>query len=92
MAEDKLDSIPPLGKSAEEVEREEGNRVNPSAPGGRQQDEDAVLPIPIVNTGSTGGATPGAGATLWPGVVGELTDSDSDRPGDHEQPTEEGES
>lgn len=46
---DKLDSIPPLGKSAEEVEREEGNRVNPGARSDQPDGEASFTPVVSTN-------------------------------------------
>ncbi len=45
MAEDKLDHIPPLGKSVEEVERSEGNRVNPGAQSDQADGEVGFTPV-----------------------------------------------
>lgn len=87
MAEDKLDNIPPLGKSVEEVERTEGNRVNPSTPGERRQDEGVIVPIPVVNTGTTGGVTPGGEAAVWPGVV-DMNEDEVNRRGRGDEPTD----
>ncbi len=90
MAEDKLDHIPPLGKSVGEIEGESGNRVNPSTPGERLQGEGVVVPIPVVNTGTTGGVTPGGGAALWPGVIGEVPEDGQGR-SNQDEPTDNGE-
>ncbi|MDV6375646.1 hypothetical protein [Deinococcus arenicola] len=47
----------PLGKSVEEVEREEGNRVNSSVPGELQRDAEMhAAIIPAVVGGGTGGS------------------------------------
>lgn len=48
--DDKLENMPPLGKSVEEVEQDNQNQVNPSVPGEDDRGKDELSFVPVVNT------------------------------------------
>ncbi|WP_027481712.1 hypothetical protein [Deinococcus pimensis] len=54
MTDDKLSDIPPLGRSAEEVEADAGNRVNPPSTREDHAGDQTIAPLPIANPGSQG--------------------------------------
>ncbi|WP_045234055.1 hypothetical protein [Deinococcus pimensis] len=54
----KLSGIPPLGRSVEEIEAEDGNRVNPDTP--REEHGGDIPPIPVLG-GPSGTALPARG-------------------------------
>lgn len=76
----RLENIPPLGRSVEEVEADTQNRVNPPAhdAGNGAGDTNFVAPIPVVNPSAQGvqGTVAGAGAPIIGayGVVDDFAD------------------
>ncbi|UQN08921.1 hypothetical protein [Deinococcus sp. QL22] len=56
-----LDTLKPLGKSVEEIERDSQNRVNPPALEGTTQD--AVPAVPPINSTGTWSSQTGLGAS-----------------------------
>ena len=92
MSEDKLDGIPPLGKSAEEVEREESNRVNPGALGGRADGQATPAPVPVLNPGAAGmpgNLTAGGAPIVGPLALGGLLRDPAIPPEPGESPVSE---
>lgn len=64
----------PLGPSVEQIEAEEGNRENPSAPGEALRQEDALPPIPVL--GSSEGTPMAARGTESP-LLGDARGADT---------------
>jgi len=84
----KLSDIPPLGRSAEEVEAESGNRVNASTP--REDMNGDLPPIPVLG-GPSGTALPARGtrSSLLDAEVGADTHPGGDaRRGEGEDATD----
>ncbi len=76
----------PLGKSVEEVENEQGNRVNSPMPGeSRRELEDEANFVPAVVTGGTGGSA-GFPAVVNPDALVE----EGSGPADHTEAAERG--
>ncbi|GGL70345.1 hypothetical protein GCM10010840_05520 [Deinococcus aerolatus] len=70
----------PLGKSVEEVENEQGNRVNSPLPGENRRDLDAAADfVPVVVSGGTGGSA-GFPAVVNPDALTEDGGGSVDRP------------
>lgn len=87
MGEDKLDTIPPLGRSAGEIEGESGNRVNPSVPGERADKQETVAPVPVIHPGAAGmpgNFTAGGAPIIGPLAVGGLVRDPADPEGGSE--------
>ena len=77
MDDGKLDNMAPLGRSVEDIERDEGNRVNPATPREDVRD-DGIPDLPLLG-GLTG--TPVAAGPPEGILLGDEQGADTDREG-----------